>query len=150
MSAGKRNPIAYFCHAESDKELVAQVNEGLTKLNIRCLQSPSEVRTESAFLREITNAFNVADLVVLVVSADLLTTVSARRELDLIIARRLAKSPKGAVLPVLTDNSQLPSVLRDLKSLDLHEMNGEKAAESLMEAVISRLTERAVLFGLKR
>jgi TusA-related sulfurtransferase len=87
---------------------------------------------------------------VLVVSADLLTTVSARRELDLIIARRLAKSPKGAVLPVLTDNSQLPSVLRDLKSLDLHEMNGEKAAESLMEAVISRLTERAVLFGLKR
>lgn len=145
MLTGRRLPVVYLCHSEAEEELADSVRNGLAAYNIS-LWEPTRAEAHPDLLREITEGFDKADLVVVLISRRLHEDAWSRRETDLIVARRMATSRRGVVLPVLVQDSPIPSVLRDIKSIDLRGKPIAEVAKQTVQAVIGRLTEKFLAF----
>jgi hypothetical protein len=144
VSTGRRSPSVYLCYASGETELAEAIQNRLSTEGVTVWQPKQRPRSESESIGEIATAFDNTLLAVVLVSRQLLQDVWSRREVDLIVARRMSRPHSAVVLPVLVDGVSPPSVLRDVKSVDLTSLTGADACERICEAVLARLSELIV------
>jgi hypothetical protein len=146
VASGRRRPVVYFCHSSSDSALVDRIESGLAKPNIEILRS-SAPAGRSEFVTELINAFDKADVIVLLISSQFLQNAWSRREVDLLVARRLGTSKAAIVIPVLVDDVTIPSIIRDIKSVDIRGKPVGEASEIVRDTILRRISEHAQLIG---
>jgi hypothetical protein len=144
VASGRRSPSVYLCYATGETALAEAIQARLSTEGVSVSQPSQRPESEAEFVREIGAAFDNTLLAVVLVSRQLLQGVWSRREVDMIVARRMSRVRSAAVLPVLIDGAPPPSVLRDLKSLNVESATNADACDRICKAVLTRLSEGVV------
>jgi TIR domain len=142
----RRERLVYICHADTESSFASAIGRVLTDNDVSICDVPNDP-AGADFIRVLTDGFESADVVVVLISAHLMRDAWSRREVDLIVARRLSKSRKRypAIVPVRVDDVSPPSVLRDIKAIDVRGDTHDVAASKVHKAVAASLADRSNL-----
>jgi hypothetical protein len=132
---GRRRPLVFFSYSHADKEIVRAIASELRKEEIDIWLDEQELKSGASIVEAISRGLDSADFIAFFMSQHSLKSKWARKELDIVISRRLSKRGGAIVLPILLEDVEIPALLRDVMYLDLRDRDVSKAVLSLADAI---------------
>jgi TIR domain/Domain of unknown function (DUF4062) len=128
-------PWVFLSYAHGDRRVVEAVAGELRRLKVRTWVDQQELVAGDSLLKEIGRGLNRANAMVFFASRASLKSRWARHELDYFAANRLRETAGPFVIPVLLEDVELPSFLRDVLYVDLRNGDSRDAARKIAAAV---------------
>ncbi|CAH2402778.1 TIR domain-containing protein [Mesorhizobium escarrei] len=128
-------PWVFMSYAHGDRSVVEAVAGELRRLNVRTWVDQQELVAGDSLLNEIGRGLKRADAMVFFASRASLKSEWARHELDYFAANRLRETGGPFLIPVLLEDVELPSFLRDVLYIDLRNGDSRDAARKIAAAV---------------
>lgn len=139
---GVRRPLVFFSHSHKNEDIVRAVASGLEKEGIDVWIDEQEIRFGDSLVSTISKGLDSADFLAFFMSKSSLNGVWSRRELDVMISRRLSKRGGAVILPILLEDVEVPALLRDVMYLDLRDGDVSRAVKKLSEAIKFHLQDK--------
>jgi len=128
-------PWVFFSYAHSDRQSVKKVADGLRKHKVRVWIDQQELVAGDSLLNEIKYGLMQANALVFFASEASLQSEWVRHELEYFAANRLQDTKGPFIIPVLLQDVELPSFLRDVLYVDMRNGDWRDASHKIASAV---------------
>lgn len=132
---GKRHPLVFFSYSHADKNIVRDLASALRDHEIDVWIDERDLKFSSNILGAISKGLDSADFIAFFMSHNYLRSEWSRKELDIVMSRRLSKRGGAIVLPILLEDVEIPALLRDVMYLDFRDGDISKAARAFAKAI---------------
>ncbi|MFL5385409.1 MAG: TIR domain-containing protein [Longimicrobiaceae bacterium] len=138
-TTSERTPARVFLsHAPADAEIAQRLRKALGSRGVEVWPADRTPSSDDHIVHQLEAGLEGADIVVLLISTNSLGRKVVHYELNYVIAHRLSASGGATVLPVRLDDVTVPSVLRDVRELDLKDGDVERAAQEIVNIAEQR------------
>lgn len=134
-------PWVFMSYAHVDRPVVQTFANELQQFKVRTWIDQQELRPGDSLLDVIGKGLTRADALVFFASQASLKSEWARHELEFFAANRLRGKEGPILIPVLLEDVELPSFLRDYLYLDLRNETVRDAARKIAAAVHKKTKE---------
>jgi hypothetical protein len=148
-NSGYRQPRIFLSHSHSDKEIVRKTAEGLRKAGIDVWLDEAELNLGDSLVAKIERGLDSADYVAFFLSNASLRSRWARQELNVAISRQVSGNRGAVILPILLENAEIPSLLKDLMYLDLRDGDVDAGVRKLVSAISRLQIERMQTYNAR-
>jgi hypothetical protein len=142
-SSGRRRPRVFLSHSHSDSRTVHEVAQGLKAAGIDVWFDESELNLGDSLVTKIERGLDSADYVAFFLSKASLRSQWARQELSVAISRQVSVDRGAVILPILLEDAEIPSLLRDVMYLDMRDGDVALGVKKLVSAISRHQIERS-------
>jgi len=142
-NSGRRPPRVFLSHSHADESIVREVAKGLQTADIDVWLDEAEVLLGDSLLTKIEDGLDSADYVAFFLSKASLRSQWARRELNVAISRQISADRGAVILPILLEDAEIPSLLRDVMYLDMRDRDVALGVKKLISAISRHQIERS-------
>lgn len=142
-SSGHRAPRVFLSHSHTDKRIVLEVAQGLQAAGINVWLDDAELKLGDSLITKIERGLDSADYVAFFLSKASLRSQWARQELNVAISRQVSADRGAVILPILLEEVEIPSLLRDVMYLDMRDGNIGLGVKKLISAISRHQIERS-------
>jgi hypothetical protein len=139
---GKRFRKIFLSYSHQDIALVRAIASGLKSEGVNVWYDEGEIKVGDSIVAKVSEKLDTVDFMVFFISAGSINSKWAQLELNAIINRRIGERRGPIVLPVLLDDVDVPSVLRDVKYLDLRDHDIQRGVHEIIKAI--KLSDRKI------
>lgn len=125
----------FLSYSFSDREIVQRFAEGLTRRGINVWWDQERVLPGDSIITEVVSGLEQADVVAFFLSSHSIGRKWVQYELNFAIAHRLNAIGGAKILPIRLDEAPVPSVLRDVREIDLRSGNVEEAVDMTVRTI---------------
>lgn len=112
----------FLSHNRNDKPFVRRIGKYLSTYGVKCWIDEAEIKIGESLLDKINTAINECDYFGIVLSRNSINSEWVRKELNMALQKE-KKYKKLVILPILIDNTELPSSLSDKLSVSFANKN---------------------------
>ena len=132
---GKRARKIFLSYSHDDVAIVRAIAAGLKSEGVNVWHDEGEVKVGDSIVEKVSERLNTVDFMVFFISASSINSRWVQFELNAIINRRFSERRGPVVLPVLLDDVEVPSVLRDVKYVDLRDHDIQRGVHEIIKAI---------------
>jgi hypothetical protein len=137
---GKRLVTVFLSYSHQDGEVVRAIESGLRAEGVSVWLDQNEINVGDSIVEKISTKLATVDFLVFFISAGSISSSWAQYELNNIISRRISEQRGPKVIPVLLSDVEVPSILRDVKFIDLRDRDVQRGVKEIVKAI--RFQER--------
>jgi hypothetical protein len=133
---GDRKPLVFMSYTHADQARVQPFVSALKSQGINVWIDEDQITPGQSILERISHGLQSADCFAYFMSNASVKSPWVHQELSIVMADRLsARGKRSFVIPILIDAVELPSILRDVKYIDLRDGNVNRAAHDFVQAI---------------
>ena len=114
----------FISHSNKDKAAALRISEAIKSLGHDVVADPASIRAGANAFDSLSAELETADVIVPVISRNLLSSSAAQKELSSLALKALSK-PGVVILPVRIDESIVPSYLASSVYLDISDVDAD-------------------------
>ena len=122
MCEGKINRKVYLSYSFKDKRIADNITYSLMKEDIRCSDDIFEIDSENQFQKTVKDVISACSYLIILLSPNSIKSRWIQYELNFALTRVL-KARDITILPVLIEDCDIPSFLKEYQIFDLRNQN---------------------------
>ncbi|MFQ9978074.1 TIR domain-containing protein [Clostridium cadaveris] len=122
MCEGKINRKVYLSYSFKDKRIADNITYSLMKEDIRCSDDIFEIDSENQFQKTVKDVISACSYLIILLSPNSIKSRWIQYELNFALTRDL-KARDITILPVLIEDCDIPSFLKEYQIFDLRNQN---------------------------
>ena len=139
-----REPQIFLSYSHADGQIVREVADRLRASGVGVWFDEVGVRTGDSLIQTIEHALDSSDFVAFFISSKALGSPWPQKELNMAMSRLVSGQGQAILLPILLDDVEIPSLLRNVTYIDLRDRDADRAARQLAETIRRRWTKDRV------
>jgi hypothetical protein len=141
-SSGRRPARVFLSYSHKDKRTVREVAEGLRAAGVDVWLDEAELNLGDLLITKIERGLDSADYVAFFLSNASMRSSRAQQELNVAISRQVSADRGAVILPVLLEDVEIPSLLRDVVYLDMRDGDVREGVTKLISSIRRHQLER--------
>ncbi|PAC33345.1 toll/interleukin-1 receptor domain-containing protein [Flectobacillus sp. BAB-3569] len=125
----KPSSTVFIAYSYNDKEIADKIANLLNDKHVRVIKEDEEIEIGFDIQKQIKEIIKNVDIVIILLSKDYYKSKNLKKVIE------LSKSLQKRILPITTDNSELPSNVANLKYFDTSE-GIEKVTREIVDNII--------------